>query len=604
MKLQSLTLENFMIHRSLAVHWGGTSPLVLVCGPNEHGKSALVEAMDFALRGDCHRLETKGARKSLITDGAKKGSVTLSIGDASLQRNIADGKVAALAGDFAIAAGNADFWPFMTNHQAFSALSADDRRRALFAALNVGTSASDITMMLAKRGHANSRITLVADKINRSMDAGVTFAKSKASEARGAWQEIAGENYGSLKAEGWKPATPEVPANAQDRLQELRDQRAELVTQREALVVERTKVAETDRKFTTLQSDAIAARTRMSELGCKVGVEYSGWVLELEEYSRLASEARGVALAAVEKHQNDLDAIKVAPLAKPTTYGCPCCSSVLVLNAGKLEEYVEGELPAADLAEEERLTALLNEASARAATENQNIARTQEKLREVRPLLEKIKAFLALQAEEGDQNVQARSIEAINADISAIDQQGSAITLERNGLQASVDAAAEVEAKASRAAELHADVEAWTNMAADLEPSGIPAELLAKALLPLNERLMATAKLTGWPVVRVGDDMGIHYGQRPFGLASESGRWRADAMLTEAVLFLAGVRSMVLDRMDVLDMPSRSALLKWMHGLAQRGEIESALVLATLKEAPKLPATYNVLWLGEEQPGA
>lgn len=607
MKLQQLTLENFMLHRSLSVQWGGTSPIVLVCGPNEHGKSALVDAIDFALRGDCSRMDSKGERKSLITEGAKKGAVTLSIGDASLQRNVADGKVSALAGDFAMAAGKAELWPFVVNHQAFSALSADDRRRTLFSALDVGTSVSDITVLLAERGHANSRIGLIADHIGRSMDAAVKFAKAKVSEARGAWQEVTGETYGSLKAEGWTPETREVPTDAAEQLEALVGRRDVLAKKREDLVLERRTLADQERLATERETRAIEARKRITDLGCPVGVEYTSWLLELEEHVRHASEARGKALAELEANQAALDALQ-AEAAQPKTYGCPCCSTVLVFSGDQLVELEKDNLPASekDAAERERLSALVEKASLAAEAENGKIRRYRQMLEQARPMVQTVLEHLAALDDSVGGEDSGRSIDQVTADIQAIDQEGSAITLKRNELQSLLSAAENNAKRAARAAELNADLTAWTAMAEALEPSGIPAELLAKALRPLNERLRASATATGWDQVQVAEDMAIYYGNRPYRLASESGRWRADAMITEAVLFLAGVRSLVLDRMDVLDLPSRSACLRWLHGLAQRGELQSALVLGTLKEPPKLPATYNVIWLGEpaNKPGA
>ena len=57
---------------------------------------------------------------------------------------------------------------------------------------------------------------------------------------------------------------------------------------------------------------------------------------------------------------------------------------------------------------------------------------------------------------------------------------------------------------------------------------------------------------------------------------------------------------MVLDRMDVLDLPNRAKLIRWMLGVA--GDHDSILLIGTLKEPPKLPAQVAVHWLvaGEE----
>jgi hypothetical protein len=61
---------------------------------------------------------------------------------------------------------------------------------------------------------------------------------------------------------------------------------------------------------------------------------------------------------------------------------------------------------------------------------------------------------------------------------------------------------------------------------------------------------------------------------------------------------LSGVKLLVLDRVDVLDMVGREDLLYWLDGLAEDGEIETALLFATLKALPaKLPSTVEAHWL-------
>ena len=71
-----------------------------------------------------------------------------------------------------------------------------------------------------------------------------------------------------------------------------------------------------------------------------------------------------------------------------------------------------------------------------------------------------------------------------------------------------------------------------------------------------------------------------------------------DAMIAEAVSHLSGVRLLVLDRVDVLDMAGREDLLYWLDGLAADGEIDSALLFATLKALPaNLPENIEAIWI-------
>jgi hypothetical protein len=74
-------------------------------------------------------------------------------------------------------------------------------------------------------------------------------------------------------------------------------------------------------------------------------------------------------------------------------------------------------------------------------------------------------------------------------------------------------------------------------------------------------------------------------------------KWRADAMIAEAVSHLSGIRLIVLDRVDVLDMAGREDLLYWLDGLAEDGEIDTALLFATLKALPAVAGNIEAFWI-------
>jgi hypothetical protein len=129
--------------------------------------------------------------------------------------------------------------------------------------------------------------------------------------------------------------------------------------------------------------------------------------------------------------------------------------------------------------------------------------------------------------------------------------------------------------------------------------------MLSEALTPLNERLETSSEIAEWMSVSVGSDMEITATTRslapetrPYALLSESEKWRADAMLAEAVAHLSKIKLLVLDRFDVLDLKGREDLIAWLDILAQDGEISTALIFGTLKALPaNLPPTIEAQWL-------
>lgn len=145
------------------------------------------------------------------------------------------------------------------------------------------------------------------------------------------------------------------------------------------------------------------------------------------------------------------------------------------------------------------------------------------------------------------------------------------------------------------ALEIHKEIQQWVSASEALAPTGIPSELVAEKIKPLNNRLRETAVMTGWPQVTVTPDMQILVDNRPYALQSESSQWRAQAAIAEAISVISGVGILVLDRVDVLDLKNRSALIKWM--LKVGDEHLNILLFGTFKERPKVPAAITVHWL-------
>jgi hypothetical protein len=153
---------------------------------------------------------------------------------------------------------------------------------------------------------------------------------------------------------------------------------------------------------------------------------------------------------------------------------------------------------------------------------------------------------------------------------------------------------------ANKAAGFAHSVSSWAAAADALAPDGIPGEIVADRLKPLNDRLRETSIATGWPQTVVTPTMDILVDNRTFGLQSESSQWRAQATITEAISAISEVGLLVLDRIDVLDLPNRGKLIKWIIGVAKAHN--NIILIGTLKEPPKLPPAVKVHWLenGEE----
>jgi len=144
--------------------------------------------------------------------------------------------------------------------------------------------------------------------------------------------------------------------------------------------------------------------------------------------------------------------------------------------------------------------------------------------------------------------------------------------------------------------ELHNHVLGWMKAADELAPDGIPGQIISDKLKPMNNRLRETAMSTTWDQVTINATMDITIGTLPYSLCSESAQWRAQAAIAEAISFISKIGIICLDRIDVLDLPNRSRLLKWIHNVCT--DHKTILLFGTLKEAPaKLPPTIGLHWL-------
>lgn len=142
------------------------------------------------------------------------------------------------------------------------------------------------------------------------------------------------------------------------------------------------------------------------------------------------------------------------------------------------------------------------------------------------------------------------------------------------------------------------DAAEWTAIADALAPDGIPAELLATALKPINLAMRDASLKTGWRQPTIGADMAITAEGRMYALHSVSEQWRIDAMIAAAIAELSGVKVLLLDGFDVLQLSDRDKLLLWLDGLARAGAINTALINATLKALPAgLPPSITPLWI-------
>lgn len=567
------------------------APVALIAGPNGAGKSSLRDAIALALTADLGRVSLKKECPALIREGADLAVVEVTDDDGdrwsvSINRS---GKIH----DSKAGCGGDPTLPYVLDAQRFSLLPPAERRTFLFGLMGVKTDAAAVRERLAAAGHAAAHIERIAPLLRSGFDAASKDAKAKATEAKGAWRNVTGEAYGSEKAKIWKATVPPYDAAALAKLAtELQHADVAIGQWQETvgkLVAEETRRAQLRSNLPALR-DAAAMEPRRTN---KLDADQAG-LLEAQQALQAAQEAAGAVprvglvhdlakavafflLAEIdgEEPDQDVEAAKAALDAYIAAHGS-----------------VQQDGAAGDPEARARLPGLQRQLNLTQSA----VANAERDLAAARAAKQRHADIEAELAEVFD----AAALADARTQVDALKATRSAKTAELDKLKSIKALADAAEEKTTKAAALAADVAAWDALGDALGPDGIPAQLLAEALGPLNERLAQHAADTDWHHIQVTPDMEIKLVQRDreYRLLSESERWRCDAMLAEAIAHLSGTRLLVLDRADVLDLQGRGELLGWLDVLAENGEVDTCLVFATLKALPEgLPETVQAEWI-------
>jgi energy-coupling factor transporter ATP-binding protein EcfA2 len=593
MKLQQINITNFLGARAVEVET--SAPVQLFCGPNGAGKSSIRDAVALALTADLGRVSLKKEAGQLVREGEKAAycGVTTSDGDVYGVSISNAGKMT----DSASGKTPDPVLPFVLDAQRFGQLSANERRTFLMGLMDVKTDPSTVREMLAARGLAADKIERVAPLLRAGFDAAHKEAKAKATDARGAWRAVTGEAYGSEKAKTWRAEVPKYDAAKIKELQtEVQHVDVAMSSWQQTigkLRAEQKRRLELEDKQVVLLEHA----GRIERIQKKLETDeqqLAEWQADLTKTMAAAGAGPRVGLVhdmalAVVEALEEWPSTHHASLEKRNAWQESWKKLRAVFDAYEREHGQVGK------------TAGDSKAAARLPSIRQSVDLCTKAVANDRRDLDAAKAAQA----EADairtelaQPFDAGEIEAARRQAESLQEKRGELTRSLDVLQ-SLKLQAEAADKRTKDAAAHADdVTAWDDLAAALAPDGIPAEILAKTLDPINQRLEQSAADAMWLCAHIDSDMTLTGNGREYRLLSESEQWRVDAMVAEAIAFLSGVRLLVLDRFDVLDPASRSDLIAWLDVLADAGELDTALVFGTLKALPgSLPSTVAAHWV-------
>lgn len=498
--------------------------VALIAGPNGAGKTSIAQAVAAVLTGQT--VPITGLRKAdagaLVRSGSAGGEVSL-VAD--------DGAIASIVWPKAERATEGK--PPMASIYAVglsSVLDLDAKRRAavLIDYLGADPTRSDIVQALADivlpDGGPNM---LVVDKVWESIqtdgwDAAYERAKSTGQKLKGRWEQVAGEAYGSKKADTWQPLgwDSELTGASEEGLQ------TELSRAREFLEAAISGQAVDSAKLKELADSA----ARCPGLTKRV--------------ADLASEHRqsSANLAAAE---GELRALPVSSEAIPVQI-CPECGSNLVVIGEKIQKHAANRPDPAETAKREA------EIAAKRASVETLRRLTSEVHDEWKAVEHDLRQAIADKKALDDTPTDAGTT------LADVDPCREVVRIAEMRLTAFQ--------RKSTADREHASVGTSQIIIDALAPTGVRQKRLVKMLGTFNDSLRPLCVSAKWSLVTVSDALDIRYGGRPFPLLSASEQYRVRVILTLAMARIDGSAALVFDAADVLDRDGRNGLLRLAFG--------------------------------------
>jgi nicotinamidase-related amidase/energy-coupling factor transporter ATP-binding protein EcfA2 len=580
MRITQIEVENVLALKHVSIEVN--QAIVWISGENGQGKSSLAEVLKHTLanrvtRGgekDAEQLK-KGEFNNFLHWGEKLGAVRIGLEGGSATLTLPKGTRTFSMDDLSMRQMQAmqAAMPYVMDPERFARVTADERRTYLFELTKVDTSAKAVSQRLLAKGHAEERVKMVAPLVAASFGEACEEAKLKARDAKASWKVLTGETWGSEKAPEWKAVAPEFSDDDIAAATTLVEQKTdEYGTANQALGVLNEKArayaaAAEQRESLTLKAG------RIDSIKTKLATDEA----ELANWTQKVAETQALAEGGKEK----------TPLV------CPHCAALAELRDGKLVDFVQ----VSKVADAE---AIANLPKYRKALETMESSVANDK----RDLANAEAAVASLAALSDMEKPSTADLEAARAAVERITGEGKAARAQLDAAQALKTAAESAEQKTADALAHHESVAAWLAIADALSPTGIPAELMTDALAPFNARLRASAETAFWPVAQIEADMSLTVNGTPHHMESESYKWRANALFTEAISHFSGARLMCLDRYDVLVGQGRGDLIEWLQEIVAKGEIDTVIVMGSATSMPSgLPGAFQTEWISNGQIG-
>ena len=550
------------------------APVVLFAGKNGSGKSSIQEAVRMAITQEKIRgVLLKKEFGLMVHDGLKAGGAQVTLDndpENSFAFNMPDGKFTGpeISAPMRVALFG----------QRFAAMTADERRTFLFELTKCKPNGAAVKARMLEKGCDETKVEAVLPLLRTGFPSVCDHAKSKATEAKGAWRALTGETYGAVKAQAWEAPTPDLPAGDADAL-------ADEVAGYDKNIAKMNESLGSIKNEARAASDAAVKRATLAEAPARVKSitdqlahakdDLAKYEPTVEALRAKAGGAKRVGLVHdMARYLHDITDMQEASAGTKLIERYES-------EHGKIGAKADPEAQASLSSHENGLQVMRNRVT--------NLQRDLDSATQLKGQYD----ALAPAGEAVDVSAELAEVEQM---IATAKTARATAENKRLDIIAAVKAHGAAQTKTAEALYHHTAVLDWTKVADALAPDGIPGEMLAEALAPVNALLEQAAVDTDWMQVKIGADMAITAAGRPYQLLSESEQWRSDAMIAQVVSEISGLKILMLDRVDVLDLPGRTQLFGWLDALVEYQLIDTALLFATLKAAPEI-AGIDVYWV-------
>lgn len=613
MKIGSLELIDFGCHKNASIDL--SAPMTLIQGSNNTGKTFIVNAVEWILAGWTRGMTKQSDRQnelSLIRDDSKKAEVTLEINSQVIKKRRTQSDVSVYIDDqpkrqediYHLLNADANQIKAILDSGYFLSLKNDDRKKLLFDLLGKQSNKRQLAKLLSDRKIHEKYVDIIVPII---LEQGYEKAKSHAVSER----RVAKRDLEPLKTDppedvkiayaGEQVLLSKINVDTvQSKLDDLQRQRDNILKQIGASGADvATLITTKEQELKELE----AQKTQKESLVKEIREKYEKIKYNPTDFNKAKENAE-----TVKKKLSGLDTLiqdyknKIVQIAKGKGV-CPVCKSNI--NEKDLKQKFEQNI----LELQERKTKydlgaatqelLIQEDKAKSSMELREegkqakieIARIEEKIESINNKLKELNSQdISKSADLEDQK------EKLDKSI----ERGEEI---RNEVAAYFTGLSKFNEDQETSEKLKEQIEQWNLIDKAMSADGIPKELLQNATKPLRKRLEKTTGAELFGFVTFDDDMNFFVNGKPEKrldpLGSEA--LRLGYFIQEALSNIGGLRILILDRVDCLDLENRKLLMEFLKSVKKDYDHIILLLTSTeAKESTEDIKVYNTLNLPKQ----